>query len=413
MSCVVYEDGAVGFRQKIVLSVLTYKPIRIKNIRNKSKNPGVTSEEVDLLKLVNEISNGAIVRINDTGCNVYFSPGTLIGGELVFKCSAKRGLGYYLEPLFLLCSFTKLPLHVTLNGVTNNSIDPSVDVIAQSWIPFLKDLLPEASKGALALNIVKRGVPPKGGGQVVFTSKPALFLAPLQLVKADKVYRIRGVAWTCRVSPAFASQVMTGAKQLLNTFLSDVYITLDQRKREFAGVSSGFGIVLWAVTKEKLVYTAEACNATECGKKTSPNPVIPSELGLEAASRLLNQIYLGGCVDESLQSVALSLMALEGGRNASQLLISEPTPHTVQTLRLLQKTLGVTFDLSYADRVKSNGFGLQTEAEATVEEGMKDGMQTLANDDIDLDGGGDVEKPIPLLATCFGSGIKNINMAIR
>ncbi|VUZ40049.1 unnamed protein product [Hymenolepis diminuta] len=409
MSCVVYEDGAVAFRQKVVLSVLTNRPIRIKNIRSKSKDPGITSAEVDILKIIHEISNGAIVRINDTGCNVYFSPGTLVGGEVEFKCSTERGLGYYLEPLLLLCSFTKSSLHLTLNGVTNNSIDPSVDVILQSWIPFLKNLLPEASKGALGLNIVKRGVAPKGGGQIVFTSKPALLLSPLRLIKADKVYRVRGVAWTCRVSPAFASQVMIGAKQLLNTFLSDVYITLDQRKREFGGGSSGFGIVLWAVTKEKLVYTADACNAVEGGKKASPNPVVPSELGLEAASRLLNQIYLGGCVDESLQSVALSLMALEGGRNASQLLISEPTPHTVQTLRLLQKTLGVTFDFSYSDRVKLDGFGLQTEAEAA--EGKENGMQTSM--DADIEGGDDVEKPIPLVATCFGSGIKNINMAIR
>ncbi|VUZ40050.1 unnamed protein product [Hymenolepis diminuta] len=102
-------------------------------------------------------------------------------------------------------------------------------------------------------------------------------------------------------------------------------------------------------------------------------------------------------------------MALEGGRNASQLLISEPTPHTVQTLRLLQKTLGVTFDFSYSDRVKLDGFGLQTEAEAA--EGKENGMQTSM--DADIEGGDDVEKPIPLVATCFGSGIKNINMAIR
>lgn len=47
-------------------------------------------------------------------------------------------------------------------------------------------------------------------------------------------------------------------------------------------------------------------------------------------------------MDESLQSVALSLMAFEGGRNASQLLISAPTPHTIETLRLIQKTIGVS-----------------------------------------------------------------------
>ena len=63
----VYDDGSLGFRQKVVLSAITNQPIRIKNIRSRSKSPGVTSAEVDLLKLINEISNGAIIKINDTG----------------------------------------------------------------------------------------------------------------------------------------------------------------------------------------------------------------------------------------------------------------------------------------------------------------------------------------------------------
>lgn len=189
MPCIVYEDGALAFRQKIVLSALTNRPIRIKNIRSRSKTPGVTSAEVDFLKIVCEISNGAIVRINDTGCNVFFSPGTLIGGELEFKCSTERGLGYYLEPIILLCSFTKALLNLTLIGVTNNSIDPSVDAIMQNWLPFLKNLLPPASAACLKLEIKKRGVAPKGGGEIVFSSKPALFLSPLQILNPGKVYR--------------------------------------------------------------------------------------------------------------------------------------------------------------------------------------------------------------------------------
>ena len=175
---------------------------------------------------------------------MFFSPGTLVGGEVEFTCSPVRGLGYYLEPLVLLCSFTKTPMILTLSGVTNNSIDPSVDVIVQSWLPFLKRFLPVASASCLKLEIKKRGPAPKGGGKVVFTSKPAQFLSPIQLVTPGKVYRwvevavlfqllqfrIRGIAWTCRVSPSIASQLMHGAKQLLNSFLSDVYINLDQRK---------------------------------------------------------------------------------------------------------------------------------------------------------------------------------------
>ncbi|VDK37150.1 unnamed protein product [Taenia asiatica] len=418
MPSLAYEDGSVAFRQKVLLSVVSNRPVHIRNVRSRSRNPGVTSTEVDFLKLINEISNGAIVEVNDTGesftftiwvkgCNVFFSPGTLIGGEVEFTCSSERGIGYYLEPIVLLCSFTKIPLILTLNGVTNNRIDPSVDVIMQSWLPFLKKLLPPASASGLKIEIKKRGVPPKGGGKIIFTSKPASFLSPVQLITPGKVYRIRGVSWTCRVSPAIASQLMHGAKQLLRSFLSDVYINLDQRRREVAGGSSGFGVVLWAETKRGVFYTAEACSTADGDVVTSHAPIVPSELGFEAASRLLDQIYLGGCVDESLQSTALSLMAFEGGRNASQLLISEPTPHTVQTLRLLRKVMGVTFDLTYVDRVKLNEEKTDKE-EMRLEKGSVNRMDNSGEDEESS-----LERPVPLVATCFGSGLKNINLSIR
>lgn len=67
MSPIVYEDGSIAFRQKVLLSVVSNRPIRIRNIRSRSRNPGVTSAEVDFLKLINEISNGTIVKVNDTG----------------------------------------------------------------------------------------------------------------------------------------------------------------------------------------------------------------------------------------------------------------------------------------------------------------------------------------------------------
>lgn len=65
--------GNGNFRMKIALSLITAKSITIKNIRHKSANPGLDAAEVALLKLVDEVSNGTISRINDTGIslNIY------------------------------------------------------------------------------------------------------------------------------------------------------------------------------------------------------------------------------------------------------------------------------------------------------------------------------------------------------
>ena len=62
----------------------------------------------------------------------YLFSGILIGGKVDHDCSLERGVGYYLELLMCLGAFCKHPLNVTLRGVTNNSFDPSPDLLKQS-----------------------------------------------------------------------------------------------------------------------------------------------------------------------------------------------------------------------------------------------------------------------------------------
>ena len=61
-----------------------------------------------------------------TGTALFYRPGMLSGGTLEHDCSKQRAIGYFLEPLMMLAPFTKLPLKVTLRGVTSGPHDPSV-----------------------------------------------------------------------------------------------------------------------------------------------------------------------------------------------------------------------------------------------------------------------------------------------
>jgi RNA 3'-terminal phosphate cyclase-like protein len=74
-----------------------------------------------------------------------------------------------------------MSLHLTLRGVTNDQTDPSIDIIRCSSMPILKRFL--LVDDGLMLKINKRGAPPKGGGEVIFTCPLRKQLRALQVRK--------------------------------------------------------------------------------------------------------------------------------------------------------------------------------------------------------------------------------------
>lgn len=59
----------------------------------RQESPGLTSAEAGFLRLVDQLTNGSLVEINETGTALFFRPGILIGGSLQHDCGATDGQG--------------------------------------------------------------------------------------------------------------------------------------------------------------------------------------------------------------------------------------------------------------------------------------------------------------------------------
>ena len=59
--------GSQHFRQRLVCSTVSGKAICIRDIRARDQNPGVRDYEASLLRLLEKITNGCVVEINETG----------------------------------------------------------------------------------------------------------------------------------------------------------------------------------------------------------------------------------------------------------------------------------------------------------------------------------------------------------
>ncbi|XP_059618726.1 probable RNA 3'-terminal phosphate cyclase-like protein [Phlebotomus argentipes] len=331
--------GSNFLKQRLLLATLSGKPVKITSIRSFENPPGLREYEVSLIRLLDKITNGTRIELNETGTAIIYEPGLLLGGTLMHECSLQRSIGYYLDALLALGPFCKSPLCVTLRGVTNSHESPSVDHISSSAVPILKRFL--IVDDGLELKVLKRGLMPLGGGEVLFKCPVRKNLHTVQLLRVGMVKRIRGVVYACRVSPALANRTVEAAKGVMLNFLPDVYINTHQVKGKSAGNSPGFGINLVAETTDGCFYAAETVSNLI---KDGTTPSVPEELGKETAQKLLEEIYRGGCVDSTFQWLVTLYMAL-GQKNVAKFLTGPLSDYTIHFLQHLREFFSITFKL--------------------------------------------------------------------
>ncbi|KAN0008839.1 hypothetical protein ACTFIU_009505 [Dictyostelium citrinum] len=344
-------QGSTHFRQRIICSTLSGKAIRITNIRDEDEKPGLRDYEASFLRLVDKITNGSKIEINSTGTQITYIPGIIIGGKgITHECGTVRGIGYFVEALICLGPFAKAPLDITLNGITNNDIDLTIDTIRTTTLPIIRKF---GIEEGLVIKIIKRGAPPNGGGSVNFKCPIVPHLKAIQLIDEGKIRRIRGIAYATRISPQFSNRVLDKAKGLLLEYTPDVYISSDHYKGNESGLSPGYGLTLVAETTTGCCLSAECMSNTGIAtteqqlqkqQQKSTSSETPEDLGERTAYALLEEIFNGGCIDSHNQSLALLFMVL-CPEDISKVRLGKITPYTIEFIRQLRDFFGVTFKI--------------------------------------------------------------------
>lgn len=426
-----YNDGATQFRLRLILSLLSNRPLLLRNIRSDDLDaPGLHEHEASFLRLLDRLTNGTKIEINATGTQLRFKPGVLLGGEVEHTCpissGSSRSVGWYLEGIAPLAAFGKEPLSLTLHGITDGTsdVDPSPDYLMASFIPFMIKLGiggdDNSNDGRFppSIKVSRRGAAPLGGGTVHFYCPIVKELKPLELLNFGKVKRVRGNAISCRIPPSSAARVAHSAKGVLHRLLPDVWIHTDvhsgsrKKANEDAGAGGGCGqspglsVMLTATTTEGICLSAEcSMNHNLRGGDSDNNnynqPIerrqmeLPEDLGKRSSAMLLHEIHAGGCVDTSCQSFALLMMCLTP-EDVSRIRLGPLSQYTIVSLRLYKEALGVEFKL----RVDDN---------SDVQEDQDD------DDDDEEDDSGYVKKrkfdQRTVICSCLGTGYRNMARA--
>lgn len=379
-----FDDGAVQFRQRIAVSLLSCRPLLIRNIRSDDvEAPGLRTYEASFLRLIDAMTNGSRIEINNTGTQLRFVPGVLIGGDIKHECPAGersnnnnnssgdagttqqssnnyRSIGWFLEGILPLAPFGKEPLSLTLHGITDGTchMDPSPDYLRASALPLMQrfgigvidpdDQLFVA--GNLSLKVVTRGAAPAGGGRVdFFCPMIPKELQPIDWTDPGLIKRVRGTCVSCKiVSSSLAARVAFAAKGVLHRLLPDVWIhtNVNTVKQHHCGPSPGLSLVITAESTTGVFMTAECCLEQQQQPSNSrgslPTRELPDDMGQRGAAMLLEEIRRGGCVDTGMQSLALLWMCLTP-EDVSRIRVGTLSSYTIESLRLFKTAFGVEF----------------------------------------------------------------------
>jgi len=345
--------GSNFLRQRLCLAAVTGRPVVISDIRPRDEEPGLRDYEASFVRLLDKICDGSQISIDETGTTLRFKPGQIMGGSgLVHSCPPSRGLAYFLEGLVQLAPLAKRPLSIRLKGVTNGGPDITCDTFRTVTLPLLARF---GLSTDLVLKIQKRGAMPEGGGEVVFSCPTLKAIEPIEILNEGKVKRVRGVAYTTRVSPQFAARMVDAARGVLNDFLPDVWIYTDHSKGATCGNSPGYGLSLVSETITRNLKSADACaTIAESGGAASAktadgsSPKVlstPEEVGEAAAHRLLAEINLDGVVDTAHQALVLFFLCLSDDIKPARVRLSKLSPAAAQMLRHIRDFLGITFQI--------------------------------------------------------------------
>jgi RNA 3'-terminal phosphate cyclase-like protein len=373
-----FEDGAAQFRQRLVVSILSNRPILIRNIRSDDlQHPGLKDYEANFLKLLDTLTNGTSIEINSTGTQLRFKPGVLLGGiDIVHECPDTRSIGWYIEGILPLSPFGKESLSITFTGITDGwcELDPSADYWNKSGIPLMSKfgvgVDEDESDVPLQIRIIQRAAAPttmEGGnkGKVLLTCPRMKQLQSIDYVDPGMIKRIRGNAISCKiVSSSMAARVAYSAKGVFHKLLPDVWIHTDVHtpKRNNCGNSPGMMLVVSTESTTGVILTAECClNHTTTSTRTTSTSTstlkqqqqtqqrgmieLPEDLGKRGACMLLEEVRRGGCIDTSCQSLAFLYMALTP-EDVSRIRIGTLSQYSIETLRLIKVAFDVEFKVT-------------------------------------------------------------------
>lgn len=319
------EGGGQILRSSIALSVITNKPIEIRNIRAKRNNPGLRPQHIATIKVLAELSDAEVHNLAVGASNIKFIPKGIKSHQIRFDIGTAGSISMVLQAVIPAVSLSNNYTEIELVGGTDVRWSPTID--------YVRYVLRDAYKAIgieFDLEIIKRGYYPKGGGIVRCTIKPAK-ISSINLVSAPRVEP--KIVSVCSLLPKHVAerQVAAALSRLEKDGIRCNTYSISINR----AVSPGSSILVYAISNYGPFIGGDAI-----GEKGKP----AEKVGLEAAENFIRPYLKNASVDKHLADMLVLPLGL--AVDQSKFVVDEVTKHLETNLYIVRRMIDCNYSIN-------------------------------------------------------------------
>jgi RNA 3'-terminal phosphate cyclase (ATP) len=325
--CLLEIDGAHGegggqlLRTAAALSVVTGRPLRMVNIRARRAKPGLAPQHLTAVRALAAVCGAEVEGLVLESQEIRFRPGPVRPGAYAFDVGTAGSIALVLQALLPAAISSGEAFAFQLRGGTDVRGAPPMDYLRHVLLPLL-----ERMGARFALDIVRRGYYPRGGGEVRLRIYPCRGLRPLLLDAPGRLREIRGHVHVANLPEHIARRMAAAAHEVVGADARIATLVLGPD----SAIGMGGGILLTA-----------QCERTVLGASALAQRGVPAErLGETAGRELRAALESGATLDVHAADQLPVYMALADGPSCFR--AQRLSLHAETALWLIQQFLPIT-----------------------------------------------------------------------
>ncbi len=319
-------DGSMGggggqvLRSSLALSLLTATPFRITKIRAGRARPGLMRQHLVAVNAAAEIGEADVLGAEIASTQLTFHPTSIRSGDYRFAVGGAGSSTLVFQTILLpLVLGGAAPSMIVFEGGTHNPMAPPFDFLERTFLPLLARM-----GGRVAIELVRYGFYPAGGGRWTATIHPAGELERLELLERGEVRAAWATALVAQIPPSMPGRELDALSRALQWDRSSC------RPRMIEDSHGPGNAVLAIVESERVTEIISGF-----GERGLRSEVVAEGVARETARYLAARVPVG----EHLADQLLLPMALGAGGTFRTL---KPSAHCRTQMDLLRIFLGTS-----------------------------------------------------------------------